>query len=149
MRECGDGRLDEVEDASADASSIASTKSAEALNSMKPAQARAYDEAVDFASGAILMLNLNPNLKPFFLAQARRAIELRRGGVDSGRHYVRAIAAGVLTEITERGTRRLATHLSTRGKIRDDVIEEVEARISGGLRQALDLVSDLLVEGSP
>jgi hypothetical protein len=68
---------------------------------------------VDLASGAILVLSLNPHLKPFFLAQARRAIELRGGGAGSGRHYVRAIAADVLTEITERGTRRLATHLST------------------------------------
>jgi hypothetical protein len=102
---------------------------AEALKAVNAAQARAYDEAVDLASGAILVLSLNPNLKPFFLAQARRAIELRGGGVGSGRHYVRAIAADVLTDITERGTRRLATHLSTRlqGKIRDDVVEGVEA----------------------
>jgi hypothetical protein len=127
-----------------------SISGAEALKGVNAAQARAYDEAVDFASSAILVLSLKPNLKPFFLAQARRAIELRGGSVDSGRHYARAIAAGVLTEITERGTRRLANHLGTRpqGNIRD-VIEEVEARISGGLRQALDLVSDLLVEGSP
>jgi hypothetical protein len=39
-----------------------------------------------------------------------------------------AIAADVLTEITERGTRRLATHLSTplQAGIRDYVIEELK-----------------------
>jgi hypothetical protein len=96
-----------------DASPIGLTKrstyfGAEALKAVNAAQTRAYSEAVDLA---ILLLSLNPHLKPFFLAQARRAIELRGGG--AGSHYVRATAADVLTEITERGTRRLATHLST------------------------------------
>ena len=99
-----------------DASPIGLTKrstylGAEALKAVNAAQTRAYSEAVDLASGAILLLSLNPHLKPFFLAEARRAIELRGGG--AGSHYVRATAADVLTEITERGTRHLATHLST------------------------------------
>ena len=93
-----------------------------------------FDQMERLAAGLLSFKHLKPDAKKLFRRDLRKIVA-SRGGLSEG-HFNKAIAAEVLSELVERGMRRLVIELSRRARkyMGDDKIEQIEIEISNSVR---------------
>ena len=102
-----------------------------------------FDQMERLAVGLLSFKYLRPDAKARFRNDLRKVVALRGGLSEGGMHFDKAIAADVLSELVERGMRRLVIELSKRARkyMDDDKIERLEGEMSNSLRDLRDFIA--------
>jgi len=101
------------------------------------------DQMERLAVGLLSFKHLRPDAKARFRSDLRKVVASRGGLSEGGKHFDKAIAADVLSELVERGMRRLVIELSQRARkyMGDDKIEQLEGEMSNSLRKLRDFIA--------
>jgi hypothetical protein len=101
------------------------------------------DQMERLAVGLLSFKHLRPDAKARFRSDLRKVVASRGGLSEGGMHFDKAIAADVLSELVERGMRRLVIELSQRARkyMGDDKIEQLEGEMSNSLRELRDFIA--------
>jgi hypothetical protein len=88
------------------------------------------------AVGLLSFKHLTPDAKARFRSDLRKVVASRGGLSEGGMHFDKAIAADVLSELVERGMRRLVVELNEQARkyMDDDKVEQLEGEMSDSLR---------------
>lgn len=102
-----------------------------------------FVEMERLAAGLLSFKHLKPDAKKRFRSDLRKVLASRGGLSEGGMHFDKAIAADVLSELVERGMRRLVIELSQRARkyMDDDKVEQLECEISNSLRDLRDFIA--------
>ena len=102
-----------------------------------------FDQMERLAVGLLSFKHLRPDAKARFRSDLRKVVASRGGLSEGSMHFDKAIAADVLSELVERGMRRLVIELSQRARkyMGDDKIEQLEGEMSNSLRELRDFIA--------